>query len=97
MQILPINYSSDHDGPKKPLMIGCSGGGGHIAAIQGICDFLKHSHQGNIDILKHKPVFHEDKRSSWRRKQMQFGAAATNDVYILSPIIKKILDSFWAF
>ncbi|MES2141462.1 MAG: hypothetical protein V4471_01035 [Pseudomonadota bacterium] len=40
---------------RQPLLIACSGGGGHIAAIQGLQQYLQYQYK-NIKFTKYKPV-----------------------------------------
>lgn len=39
-----------------PLMVGCSGGGGHIAAIKGLYDYLQESYGEDINLPDHTPT-----------------------------------------
>jgi effector protein SdbA len=46
---------------KKPLMIGCSGGGGHISAILGIEQSLKQAFPATLELPLYAPVLAEQK------------------------------------
>ena len=52
------NASENHD--KKPLLIGCSGGGGHIAAIQGIRGFLQTQYPETV-LPEYEPILPDQK------------------------------------
>lgn len=81
--------STKHEGFfKKPLMIGCSGGGGHIAAIQGIQAYLETEFKSSVQFLNHEPVTFEKKSHSAARAQIEFGLKIMN-----APILKKIIES----
>ncbi len=57
---------------KKPLMLGCSGGSGHNAAIQGIIDWA------NLDpsaLSVYTPVKYNDKKKTSIQQQIGFSAA----------------------
>lgn len=77
-----IAKSSYHDNDsvseKKPLMIGCSGGGGHIAAIQGVRLYLENKFKNNINIPDHNPISFKEKSLSSLRDQI---AAGINVMY----------------
>ena len=77
---------------KKPLLIGCSGGGGQITGIKGVRDFLVKDYPDLIDLIRYAPVLHKDKRESWIKNNIHTGSVAMNDLYILSPIIRTILS-----
>ncbi|MFJ1267975.1 hypothetical protein ACD661_05305 [Legionella lytica] len=59
-----IKLSKEHKNQqtKKPLMIGCSGGGGHISAILGIEQSLKQAYLSDtLDLPQYTPVLAEHK------------------------------------
>lgn len=72
---------------KKPFMIGCSGGGGHIAAIQGIHEFLlKLYGEGQIKLPLYEPTLYEDKPKSPVRDQIATGIGVMHAPAIGRPI-----------
>lgn len=90
---LPIqdnNYDGNNN-INKPLLFGCSGGGGHISAIQGIRDFLDQKHPNNILFSQYTPRFYTQKKASWIQKSIVIGSFLTNNLHILSSMIKKLL------
>jgi len=92
MPIQEKNYDAGYKRNKKPLLIACSGGGGHISAIQGVRDFLDKKYHRTIKFPKYPTILHDEKQSSSARTQIDVGSVATNSFYILSPIIKTILS-----
>lgn len=48
----------------KPLFVGCSGGGGHNSAIEGIIAYLKALYKDKIHIFKHLPVLWNEETES---------------------------------
>ena len=91
MSIQDGNYKSEHKTERNPLLLACSGGGGHISAIQGIRDFLRLKYPRETHFSNYPPVLYTQKKSSWTTKSIFLGSILTNHIYILSPIIKKIL------
>lgn len=75
----------------KPLMIGCSGGGGHNAAIKGLHDYLTKKMQKRIAVPKHDPVDPEKHPSSPTTQQIQIGSRLMH-LPIIGYVIRKILS-----
>lgn len=72
---------------RRPLMIGCSGGGGHIAAIQGIREYLGKQFQSDkIDFPLYDPVLYEEKPVSPARDEIATGVELMNAPVIGTPI-----------
>jgi hypothetical protein len=88
MDLINNNYDGAIDSVKNPLMIGCSGGGGHIAAIQGIRSFLANEFEDSIHFTDHIPVTIEQKSASAARTQIEFGLKVMN-----TPLLKKIIQT----
>ncbi len=58
---------------RKPLMIGCSGGGGHIAAIRGIREYLSRQFGSAIDLPQYNPVLFDSKSANPSRDKIATG------------------------
>ena len=58
----PYDPSSSTALLEKPLLIGCSGGGGHIAAIRALADFLQ---ERSHTITLYTPATYKKKPNSW--------------------------------
>lgn len=72
---------------RRPLMIGCSGGGGHIAAIQGIREYLgKQFPADKIDFPLYDPVLYEEKPASPARDEIATGVELMSAPVIGTPI-----------
>ena len=63
----------NNDYKKKPLLIACSGGGGHISAIAGICSYLQHHHPEQLILPNYTPVLLEYKGTSMSRTHIRNG------------------------
>ena len=92
MPIQNSNYEGGHETGYNPLLLACSGGGGHISGIQGIRDFLRQKYPSSLLFSTHTPALYTQKKASWTTKSIFLGSFLTNHVYILSPIIRKILQ-----
>lgn len=69
-----ISYNQgQYDQKRKLLMIGCSGGGGHIAAIQGLRGFFEGKYGDGVDLPNYRPVLYEDKQDSATKDQIARG------------------------
>lgn len=91
MTIKNKNYSGEHS-LKRPLMIGCSGGGGHNMAIDGINQFLKAQYNDDVmfqtyapELLKNKPA------NAATRKKIEQGVAIMHTP-VAGLVIRKILE-----
>lgn len=85
----PIKEESYHSGvqeKRKPLMIGCSGGGGHNAAIMGIAGFLKAEYP-DVILPSHTAVLHSEKSAeSPARKKIDTGVGIMDAPAIGGPV-----------
>lgn len=81
---------------RRPLMIGCSGGGGHIAAIQGISNHFESEFKDNVDLKEYEPVLFSQKPNSPQRDQIEFGVEMLHAPAIGSSIqvLVSILTSY---
>ncbi len=87
MTIKKTSYEHEESGyKKKPFMVGCSGGGGHIAAIQGIKDSLLKNHRENIILPQYEPTLYEHKPQSPARDQIATGIGVMHAPAIGRPI-----------
>ncbi|KTD60041.1 hypothetical protein [Legionella shakespearei] len=74
-------------GVKKPLLIGCSGGAGHNAAITGIHDFLQKNTTDTLVLRSYNPVSYERKSPSPIRSQISKTITAMG-LFAVGPALK---------
>jgi len=91
MPVIKNNYASEVNTPKVPLMIGCSGGGGHIAAIKGILEFLIQTYGGRVKTSTYKPVLYAEKQWTPIRNQIQTGSAAM-EYSVVTGVISRLTN-----
>ena len=83
-----IESSSYHShttfmGQRKPLMIGCSGGGGHISAIMGLHHYFQSEPVLNFQTTDHFPIQHHEMLAKHQthhaRREFQLGLQIMHD------------------
>lgn len=79
-------YDSDVQGLKRPLMVGCSGGGGHISAILGIQQYLQKRFAETVVLTDYSPVLFTDKRHSPTSEQIRQGMAIMHAEIVGKPV-----------
>lgn len=78
----------------KPLFIGCSGGGGHNAAIDAITKGLIKSGSVNEQRLpEYLPILEEEIRPSFEKTKISAGALVTNAA-VLGLVVEKGIKAF---
>jgi hypothetical protein len=83
--IKSTNYHSHTSfmGQRKPLMIGCSGGGGHISAIMGLHHYFQSAADLNYQATDHFPIQHHEMLAKHQthhaRKEFQLGLQIMHD------------------
>ncbi|NDH08272.1 MAG: hypothetical protein EBY16_01410 [Gammaproteobacteria bacterium] len=75
----------------QPLMIGCSGGGGHNAAIKGLHEYLTQKMPERMKESVHAPVVPGEHPSSPTTQQIQIGSRLMH-LPIIGYVIRKILS-----
>ncbi len=75
-----------HQNSRLPLMIGCSGGGGHNTAIKGIKGFLENKYGDRITFPEYQSKLFNKDLDSNSRKQIQLGAAIMHTFFVGKPI-----------
>lgn len=76
---------------RRPLMIASSGGGGHIAAIQGIQGFLEQEFGNDIILPEYSSILYEDKPFSSRGLQVEIGLLVLN-LFLIGSMLKTVLE-----
>lgn len=72
---------------KKPLLLGCSGGAGHNAAITGIHAFLQKNTEGPLSLRAYNPVSYDRKSPSPIRSQISKTIKAMG-FFAVGPVLK---------
>ena len=94
MPIRNNSYNNTNPSVIKPLLIGCSGGGGQITGIEGIATYLEKKYPNFTELVQHKPILHANKAESWIKTYIYKGSHFTNNIYLLSPLIQNIISFF---
>ena len=85
------NYAGEHFS-KRPLMIGCSGGGGHNMAIEAIIQFLIAIYKDNVTLQSYTPQLLKNKPTDAAvRKKIKNGIALMNTP-VAGAVIRTILE-----
>ncbi|MBM4223161.1 MAG: hypothetical protein FJ161_05145, partial [Gammaproteobacteria bacterium] len=72
----------------KPLMVACSGGGGHIAAIKGIIDYTK-KHDKSAVLKEYDPTIIRSRPFTIYNTLIKVGSKL-NDWFVIKAFLKKI-------
>lgn len=92
MSVVRASYISlEREGKRRPYLLGCSGGGGHISAIKGIHKYLEKEYaKAGIDFEfpEYEPVLLEHKGNNPSRDLILRGQGLLYD-YRISPLLKK--------
>ncbi|WP_133140504.1 hypothetical protein [Legionella genomosp. 1] len=93
MSVVRASYISlECEGKRRPFLLGCSGGGGHISAIKGIHKYLEREYAKagiEFDFPEYEPVLLEHKGNNPSRDLILRGQGLLYD-YRISPLLKKI-------
>lgn len=84
--IIRSSYKSDYQDKRKPLLIGCSGGGGHNQAIKGIRVFLEKTSTQNIKLPQYDPALYGSKPDSRTRVKIETGVGLMHTRAIGKPV-----------
>jgi len=76
----------------RPLMVGCSGGGGHNAAIKGVQGYFAKEFPGQFEITLYKPVIYRDKPGSPTRNKID-GCVGIMHAPVIGTPVKAVVSA----
>lgn len=94
MDIIKSSFHTERGVPKRPLMIGSSGGAGHNSGIQGLYHYLKNKYPSEIEFPVHSPTLLSSKPKHPMKKQIETGVRLLYSP-IAGPAVRTLVGPFF--
>lgn len=92
MVITKSSFHSISGMPKRPLMIGSSGGAGHNSGIQGLFSYLKNKYGSEVEFPMHQPTLYSSS-SQRKNKSPEKNKIETGIKLMNAPVIGKAIKT----